>query len=304
MARKRKRNRQPKQGIARRQTKAQRSPTALLDVCMTVFGEWDMLERALSQIEEAAAGLESGYRIILIDNGTPAWSPSDDDSRVVTPKEQAEAVRKMLRPQDQFVRLEENAGYPGGMNTAASKGNSPLILVLTSDVYLEPGSITTMVKEMDNPEVGIVAPLLLFPVDESPHGPAGGVQSAGIAFDINGDPFHIFIGWTPDNPRVNQHREMQAVTGACFMTRRELWQRAGGLATVYGAGTYEDMEFCFAVRSFGAKVVFNPEARGYHYVGGSIKQGAGKGGFPLSVNATIFKGRWAQHLQWDAYRYY
>ena len=96
---------------------------------------------------------------------------------------------------------------------------------------------------------------------------------------------------------------MQAVTGACFMTRRTLWNQVGGFSAVYGLGTFEDIEYCFSVRSLKSKVVFQPEARGYHYVGGSIVQGAGRSGFPLAVNQTIFKGRWAHAMEWDSYRF-
>lgn len=83
------------------------------------------------------------------------------------------------------------------------------------------------------------------------------------------------------------------------MTRRVLWDQLGGFQEVYGAGTFEDMDYCFSVRSLGGRIVFLPSARATHFVGGSIKQGAGQQGFPLQVNETIFKGRWAQLLAWD-----
>ena len=304
----RNRRRREQQGRQQQATNQQSSSfrgNTKVDICVSVFGEWGMLHRALSKVPEAATGLDGGYRIILVDNGTPPWVPSPDQAdKPVTPIEQAEPIKKLLGPNDAFIRLEQNVGYPGAMNTAAARGTSPYILILTSDVYLEPGAIAVMARELDQDEkIGIVAPLLMFPLDESPHGPPGGVQSAGIAFDIQGNPFHIFIGWTPENPRVNQRREMQAVTGACFMTRRSLWNQIGGFASVYGAGTYEDIEYCFAVRSLGNKVIFTPESRGHHYVGGSIVQGAGKSGFPLAVNSTIFKGRWAHALEWDTYKF-
>ena len=279
-------------------------PRALIDIVMPVYGEWGMLAKAISKVEAACAGLERGYRIIVVDNGTPAWQPKDaPEGTIITPAEQAAPVKELLRPQDRFIRIDENQGYPGACNTGAAAGRSALVCILTADVYMEPGSITTMVKELDNPQVGLVGPLLLFPRDESPHGPAGGVQSAGIAFNISGDPFHIFIAWTPENPRVRKRREMQAVTGAMFVTRRSLWEKIGGFALNYGKGTYEDMDFCFMIRSLNSRVIFQPDAVGYHYVGGSIKHGAGQGGFPLGINNMIFKGRWAPHLQWDEFRF-
>lgn len=280
-----------------------RKPVALVDITLPVFGEWALAEKALAAIPAAAEGLQGGYRVIVVDNGTPAFM-MEENQTLVEPALQSEKVKEMLRPQDQFVRLEDNIGYPRGQNEAAKRGRSPLILVMTADVVLEPGAITTMVREMDDPTIGVVGPLLVFP-KETPHGPAGMVQHAGICFGIRGTPFHIFMAWNPDHPKVNQRREnMLAVTGACFMTRRNLWDALGGFQDVYGAGTFEDMDFCFGVRSLGGKIVFTPEARGTHFVGGSIKQGANQSGFPLNINSTIFKGRWAQLLAWDEWQYW
>lgn len=246
--------------------------------------------------------MNEGYRVIVLDNGTPDWRREDES--IVTPQEQSEPIKALLRPQDQFVRLDNNIGFPGGYNMCVNKGVSPLVLILTADVALFEGSIVKLVRALDDPQIGIAAPMLLFPMDESPHGPGGKVQSAGMAFDIRGDPFHIFLGWNPEHPKVNQRREMQAVTGACFITRRSLWQKIGGFSEAYGSGTFEDMEYCFMVRQLGYKVLFEPSARGEHYVGGSIRHGAGKGGFNLALNATVFRGRWAQALMWDVFKYY
>ncbi len=304
------RNKAPTQGRDQRleQVKKNRPVTHLVDVVVPVYGEWGFLANSISRIAGAFEGSEILYRVIVVDNGTPAWEQRDEDGEpsgvIIDPEEQAAPIKELLRKEDIFFRLEENVGYPGAINAAVARGNSPLIIVLTADVFMEPGSFIELVKEMDNSEVGVVGPLLRFPMDESPNGPPGGVQSAGITFDIQGDPYHIFIGWSPENRRVKVRREMQGVTGACFITRRTLWDNIGGMSDVYGAGTYEDMEYCFQVRAREMKVVFQPAAEGFHYVGGSIVAGAGKGGFPLGINSTIFKGRWAQHLQWDAFKWH
>ncbi len=307
-------NRAPVQGrggqLSKQQAAQKNRPVKyMVDVVVPVYGEWGFLANSLSLVAGAFEGSEIPYRVIVIDNGTPAWEQKDEDAEegsgiVFTPEEQATPIRELLRKEDIFFRVEENIGYPGAVNAAVARGNSPLIIVLTADVFMEPGSFAELVREMDNPATGLAGPLLRFPIDESPNGPPGGVQSAGISFDIQGDPYHIFIGWSPENRRVKVRREMQGITGACFITRRSLWDDIGGMSTAYGAGTYEDMEYCFQVRARGAQVIFQPLAEGFHYVGGSIMHGAGKGGFPLGINSTVFKGRWAQHLQWDAFKWH
>jgi GT2 family glycosyltransferase len=275
------------------------APRALVDIVMPIFGEWALAEKALDALAASAVGLSEGYRVIVVDNGTPAWE--DAEGKRITPQDQAIAVKDRLRPGDVFFRIEENEGYPRAVNKAAARGVSPLLLILTADVYLMPGAISAMVRGLDDPQVGVVGPLLLFP-EGTKYGPSGRVQHAGISFDIRGKTFHHFIGWTPENPRVNKPAEVSAVTGACLMTRRNLWNQIGGFAEVYGKGTYEDMEYCFAVRQGGAKVLYLPSARGYHVVGGSMQAGANRSGFALPVNETIFRGRWQHMLMWDEWR--
>ena len=213
-------------------------------------------------------------------------------------------IQSALRPIDLYLRVDKNIGYPGGMNYASQRGFAPLILFTSADVLLKPGAIATLVREMDNPEAGIAAPKLLFPEVNSPHGPPGSIQSAGTAFNIKGRPYHIFIAWRPDNPRVNIRRDsMSAVTGACFITRRSLWKEIGGFFEGYGKGTFEDMEYCFAVRRRGAKVIYTPLAVGYHLVNGSRLNGAGEG-FALSDNEQLFRMRNRDLLAWDEWRFW
>ena len=295
-----KKNRKPRQGMTPPGRPVPASPF-LVDVVMPVFGEWAMAEKALASVGPAMAGIAEGYTVTVVDNGTPAWA--DKEGRRVEPAEQAIGVKGFLRQQDKLLRIEQNIGYPGGCNYGISKTRSPLILVWSADVVMDPGSIAHLVRELDDPTVGITAPLLTFPPD-SKYGPAGKVQSAGMAFNIKGEPFHIFMGWSPGNPRVAQRREMAALTGAILLVRRSVFLEAGGFNPAYGAGTFEDMDLCFTIRSKGHKVMFNPAAHGTHHVAGSIVQGAGKQGFNLPVNGTIFRGRFAATLAWDEWKFW
>lgn len=299
MSKKRHRTRKPKDQRPRQKST---TPSALIDIVMLVFGEWALLEQAINTIEAACLGIEEGYRIIVVDNGTPEWR--NKDGKTLSPAEQAIRVKELLRAQDGFYRIEENQGYPGGINFGVSKGKSPLILIWTADVTMTPGSILEMVKVMDDPEVGIVGPKLLFPSDSSPHGPPGTVQHAGIAFNIEGNPFHPLMGWSPNHPKVNIAKEVQAVTGAIFLTRRSLWFEIGGFWAGYGRGTFEDMEYCFAARAKNLKVIYHPLAWGTHHVGGSMVQGAEARGFALHINASLFRGRWGESLAWDEWRFW
>lgn len=284
------------EGMVLLMSKRRIAAKSIVDIVLPIYGEWALAEMTIDALAEATEGLNEGYRLYVLDNGTPEWE--DEQGNVIDPESQSKAIKDKLRTQDRFYRQAENIGYPGAMNFLAAKGASPLLLILTADVVMQPWTITRMVKTMDDPTIGIVSPKLVFP-DGSPHGPADTIQHAGMAFNIKGDPFHIFSGWSRDHPKANVTCDVAAVTGACFLTRRKLWVQIGGFNTDYGMGTYEDIEYCFQMRGLENRIVYLPEAWGYHHVGGSISQGAGKQGFNLTLNRIMFRGRWAKALAWD-----
>jgi GT2 family glycosyltransferase len=92
------------------------------------------------------------------------------------------------------------------------------------------------------------------------------------------------------------------VTGACMMTRRDLWGILGGFSEVYGKGTFEDIEYCVGVRMRKFKVMYQPKAVGHHFVGASIL--AAKSSYPILENSMIWKVRCGKWVYWDEWRFW
>lgn len=197
------------------------------------------------------------------------------------------------------IKSRENLGFAGANNKGAACGYAPFILLLNSDVRVTGRWLELLVKEMDDPKVGVVGSRLVFFPERfnDPHRPAGRAQHAGVAFNIERAPYHIMIGWPADDVRVMQKREMQAMTGACFLTRRMLWQKIGGLNLVYSKGNFEDVEYCLHVQHLGFKVVYLPTPLIYHYGGGSDNYQT------ADRNLTIFKQRCFQVVVFDDYKF-
>ena len=59
-------------------------------------------------------------------------------------------------------------------------------------------------------------------------------------------------------------RDCTAVTGACLLTSRKLWDELGGMDEKY-AVSYNDVDFCLRVRQKGLRVVYQAAAELYHY---------------------------------------
>jgi GT2 family glycosyltransferase len=88
------------------------------------------------------------------------------------------------------------------------------------------------------------------------------------------------------------------------MTRRSVWSKLRGLDTIYGAGTYEEVDYCLRVRQMGGKIYVNTDAIAYHYTGAtSEKKGQA---FPVQINAMTFLSRWSSSgmLVWDDWSFY
>jgi GT2 family glycosyltransferase len=281
--------------------KARRKPKQFdLDIVIPVYGRADLLAECLASIPAAADNLN--YQTILVDDQGPE-------------QEELNELYRSLNSHSRVIRHDKNVGFPKTVNDGLKAGISPLVLVLNTDIELQADAFALMAAEFDDDKVGIVAPKLLFPHNSTdPHRPADKIQHAGLGVTFRGKISHLNIGWSNDHPKVNERRELQAVTGACLMFRREVVKgvmklyREGGDPTegpfneVYSPGTYEDIEFCLAVRSLGYKVVYIPQAAGYHHVGGSVIK-AGQG-YPLNRNEMIFKARCGNMLAWDEYLWY
>lgn len=268
-----------------------------IDIVIPVYGRPDLLQKCLDSIEATRGDLN--LNIILVDDCGPDQKELDQ-------------IYHNLNGNSRVIHNKQNSGFAKTVNNGLALGNAPLVLVLNTDIVLLEGSLQAMQAEFTNPAVGVVAPKLLFPEDSlDPHRPAGKVQHAGLCIDLNGNIVHAGISWDRNNEAVNKVRECQAVTGACMMIRRKTAKMvynvykehneptSGPFNEIYGKGTYEDVEFCFVVRSLNHKVIYTPKAEAYHFVGGSVVDS----GYPLSRNEMIFKARCGALMYWDEFEF-
>ena len=263
-----------------------------VDIIIPVYGGGRFLLECLKSLFEYNAGVE--YNLVLVEDKGPEG---------LTLKE---AFGLAQEHGAQVIFNRENLGFAGSNNVGARVGKAPWILMLNSDTLItHDGWLKAMVSEGEqDPKVGVIGALLTFFPHEESWAPAsqirppGTVQHAGVVFDIMRRPYHIYLGWPADHPKVAQHREMNCVTGACMMVRRTLWRRLGGLDTDYTKGNFEDVQFCMQARLAGFKVVFTPEARLHHYAGGSGNSETAQ------KNASLFQIKVGEYVMWDEWMYW
>lgn len=262
-----------------------------VDIVTPVFGSPFFLKSMLDSIMSIDAGVH--WSLTLVDDLGPDREKTD---QVYTTFASDSRIR--------VVRNKQNIGFAATNNRGFSKGRAPLLLMLNSDILVkEQGWLAKMAGEFDNPSVGVVgARLLYFEKDhpnyeESKSRPPGKIQHAGVVFNLLGQPYHVYMGWDANHPKVTIRRSMNAVTGACLMTRRDMYFKVGGLDKDYGAGNFEDVQFCLQIRAMGKEVIYNPNATLYHYAGGSGNSTTAQ------FNETLFRIKCKNLLEFDEYRY-
>lgn len=140
-----------------------------------------------------------------------------------------------------------------------SKGD--YILLLNNDTELiSPDGLSDMLGICMRKEVGIVGARLLFGDDT--------VQHAGIVLGFGGFAGHVFTGIDRNQfgymVRARINCNYNAVTAACLMTKRSVWDEVDGLDESFVVAL-NDVDFCLRVRQKDYLVVYDAFAEWYHY---------------------------------------
>lgn len=242
---------------------------ARLDVVIPVFNRLEMLKKCVESVR-AGAGERLGSFVFVDDGSTEA------------------GIEAYCRSQGKCIRHPKAGGFARSVNGAVGLVMTPFFVIMNSDVEATPGWLEPLASCLETrPEVGIAAPLLLFPTDSrDPNRPAGKVQSCGFATNIQGRPWHRLMGWSPESPRVREARDdLQGATGAVWAVRLSLWKTLKGFEPSFGA-YFEDVDYCLRLRRAGSKIAYVPESVLYHRVGASYSQAAKEGGHIPNLQAA------------------
>lgn len=187
-----------------------------------------------------------------------------------------------------YIKNEENMGFAVANNQGASVAKGDKLLFLNNDTIPTPGFSGAMGGFLDDPmhnegaKMGIVGVKLVYDLNQDR------VQHAGIAFTNTGYPYEFGNGKGAGDSEVNSEREMNAVTAACFITYKDLFQEVGGFYEGYRNG-WEDVELCLRMREMGRRIIYTPSICIRHVHMGSLNAGRMNND---DYNRTLFKQRW------------
>ncbi|MGD9849841.1 MAG: glycosyltransferase [Nitrospirales bacterium] len=235
-------------------------------IVIPVFNEVKLTQQCLDHLSESITDVS--YEVIVVDNASTDGTATYLSS---------------LGGDIQILRNQENLGFAKACNQGAAVAKGKYLVFLNNDTIPQPGWLEPLIHEADtDSQVGIVGSKLLFP--------DGKVQHAGIVFSRTyGEPYHFFSGGSSEHQTINRRREMQAVTAACMLVKKDIFKQVAGFDEGYING-FEDVDFCLRVRESGMKIIYQPQSRLYHI--GSQTQGRKD---HEAENVQRFKSKWSEY---------
>jgi GT2 family glycosyltransferase len=224
-------------------------------IVIPTFNAVHHLRRCIQAIKKCTT--DTPYSIYITDDCSPSSELQDylDDLQATS---QATVFKNRTRK-----------GFASNNNGAVARTpKSDYIMLLNSDTEATPGWLYIMLAEMADPQVGIVGARLLYPDTKEPEQRLR-IQHAGVARTADCYPYHPFRNELANYGPATIRRELNAITGACMLIRRTLWDLLNGFDEGYIGGQFEDVDFCWRARELGWKVIYQPSAVLYHYEHGS-----------------------------------
>lgn len=208
---------------------------------------------AAAVITQCVNGLLHGTRyrhleLVIVDNGS------------VEP-EVIELYRSLEREgRTVIVPFDRPFNFSAACNVGAAAARGDLLLFLNNDIeVVQADWLDELVRWAQLPPIGIVGAKLLYP-DRT-------IQHAGVVFGL-GLVGHIFSRAAEGSSTLfgspESYRNYLAVTGACQMMRRDVFERLGGYDERFRL-SFSDVVLCMESWKAGYRVVYTPYARLVHH---------------------------------------
>ncbi len=189
------------------------------------------------------------YEIVIIENNST--------------EESAFALYRELEKDDRIrvVRWDQPFNYSAVNNFGFREARGEQILLLNNDTeVITPDWLQEMLMFAQREDVGAVGVKLLYP--------DGTVQHGGIGLGLLHLAGHYHRGFGKDAPgymgRLAYAQNVSAVTAACMMVPRKVYEAMGGLDESWPV-VFNDVDFCLRIRESGKLIVWTPFAELTHY---------------------------------------
>lgn len=230
-----------------------------LTILIVNWNSADYLRKCLNSIFAQKTDLD--FEVIIVDNA------SYDGSDLIV-KDEFPGVK--------FIQSEENLGFAKANNLAFQFSSGRILLFLNPDTEIMDSGLNAMFSSLESiPEAGVIGCRLL---NSDMSLQTSCVQSFPTILNQILDVEYLrvrFPGLKFWGIRAlffykGSPEEVEAVSGACLMIKRDVFQKVNLFSTDYFMYS-EDIDLCYKVRKAGFKVFYTDEAKVIHHGGQSVK---------------------------------
>ncbi len=190
------------------------------------------------------------YEFIIVDNGS-------DEPETITYLEHVKTWKNA-----RVIRDDRPFNYSQLNNLAANEARGEILGLINNDIeVIEPDWLGEMVSHALRPETGAVGAKLLFPNNTLQHG--------GVILGVGGVANHAHLHMPRHHhgyfARASVIQQFSAVTAACLLVRKAVYEEAGGLDEVNLEVAFNDVDFCIRLKKLGYNNIWTPYAELYHH---------------------------------------
>jgi len=206
-----------------------------------------LLERCVNSI--LALTTYDNYEIIIVDN------QSQDPATLQYLRD------VVVNPKVKVIAYDQPFNYSALNNYAVRQTQGELVGLVNNDIeVISPDWLQEMAGHAMRPEIGAVGAMLYYPNDT--------IQHAGVVLGVHGVAAHAYCGKPRGYPgqmgRAALTQNMSAVTAACLLIRREVFEEVNGLDESLQVA-FNDIDFCLRVKQRGYRNLWTPFAELYHH---------------------------------------
>src|SRR5215213_3215899 len=238
------------------------------------------LKRCIESVERLTT--YRNYELLIVDNNS----------------RDRETVEYLASIPHRVIPFRGEFNYSRINNFAVSQAEGEYILLLNDNIEVISGEwLEAMLEHAQRPEVGAVGAKLLYPDNRIQH--AGVIVGVGHPWEpsVATHSYQYYYSGSPGYAGTLMTTiNYSAVTAACMLLRKSLFDELGGLDEENLSIQFNDVDLCLRMREQGYYIIYTPYAELYHHESASRGQGSG-----FHAEHLYMRERWGEVIDRDPY---